>query len=143
MNIILNYSILGISAILLVTPVWYIPEALEGFLNANVSEISILSLLGTCYVVLLIAYALLFGYVSRLLIKYILPKGPERYEKNLEARGRILRAFLGSSIIFFTVLSSWNPLVIFIGGFMFYEAYTSWCIMYALFRKEFDPTSYI
>jgi Na+-transporting NADH:ubiquinone oxidoreductase subunit NqrB len=46
---------------------------------------------------------------------------------------------IGIALLVWAITTSWNPLLIFFSGFLFFEALFSWCGLYAALGKNTCP----
>lgn len=84
--------------------------------------------------------------ISMLLLKMRLTKGapkvvdveiePKKKKKNMGKSDRILRVVIGLGFLLWAILTTWNPLLIFISGFCMFEAVFSWCAFYHAIEKD-------
>lgn len=58
--------------------------------------------------------------------------------KNLGTKDRLFRGILGLILLILGLTSS-NPVLILTGLFSLYEAFSSWCVLYALLNKNTCP----
>ena len=85
------------------------------------SAISILSSpFGWGYILALYLFAFIFGSVFRFLIRKFANKNP--LANNIGPARRIVRAGIGAALLALALATSWNPLIIFLSGFLIFEA---------------------
>lgn len=121
-----------------------VPELKKNFFNESPVGF-ILSPMGWGFIVILYFFAGVFGVVTRLLIKKFahhssigLP-GAGSVPKNLGMPDRLLRFTLGLVLLLFAILTTWNPILLFLSGFAFFESAFSWCILYAAIGRTTYP----
>lgn len=59
--------------------------------------------------------------------------------KNIGRKDRLLRLAIGVGLLFFAMLTTWSPILIFFSGFAIFEAIFSWCGFYAVMGKTTCP----
>lgn len=99
----------------------------------------IFSPIGIAYIVLIFAAAFLFGFLYRLLFKTIYKKYRPYGINNIGRRDRFARAVLGLCLFLVAIETTWNPVILFLAGFCFFEAIFSWCAVYAAIGKNMCP----
>lgn len=80
-----------------------------------------------------------FGFLVRILSKYLFNKTIRGKGENINSKGRWLRACLGLGLLVATYFFGWNPYLLFFAGFCFFEAIFSWCGFYAAIGKDSCP----
>ena len=116
-----------------------IPKIKRDFFNE--SPISfILSPFGIGYILLMYLFAFIFGFVFR----FILRKLPVKVSnivghKNIGKYDRLIRAVIGLAWLLWAITTLWNPILLFLSGFMFFQSIFSWCIVYQLMGKNTCP----
>ncbi|MFA6324806.1 MAG: DUF2892 domain-containing protein, partial [Candidatus Paceibacterota bacterium] len=81
----------------------------------------------------------IFGFVYRLVLRKMASSSVRKISKNINKKDRIIRAVLGLIILFIAITTTWNPILLFISGFCFFEAIFSWCGLYAALGKNSCP----
>jgi len=99
----------------------------------------ILSPFGAGFVIILYLLSFFFGFLYRFLLKSLARWTIRGASKNISTPDRILRAFLGLSLLIRAIMTSWSPLLIFFSGFCFFEAIWSRCGFYAALGKSSCP----
>ncbi len=116
-----------------------IPQIKKDFFNKSPIDF-ILSPFGWGLIVVMYILAFVVGIIYRLIMKR-LAKGTVRgVSKNLNTSGRVIRFALGVMLLLWAILTSWNPILIFLSGFALFEAIFSWCAVYQLMRKNTCPS---
>lgn len=98
-----------------------------------------LSPFGWGYVLILYLFAFLVGFSYRTLLRKLAKTGPHTRPKNIGGTGRLIRAGLGLALLIGAITTSWNPLLLFLSGFCFFEAIFSWCGFYAAIGRSSCP----
>lgn len=90
---------------------------------------------------ILIMYLLAFvvGFIYRLILKRVAKSKVRKRHKNIGRQDRLLRAVLGVALLVWAISTTWNPLLLFLSGFTFFEAIFSWCGFYAAIGKNTCP----
>lgn len=89
--------------------------------------------------------ALLGGYLSGPLIQWvlvkILPYPPKRNpaRSNLGALDRFIRCLITFGLFIWAMLENWDPLLLYLTGFVAFEALSSWCVIFAICKKNTHP----
>jgi hypothetical protein len=91
------------------------------------------------YILLLYIMAFLSGFIYRFLLRKFANSAARIRPKNIGLNDRLIRAVLGLALLIWAVSTTWNPLLIFISGFCFFEAIFSWCGLYAALGKNSCP----
>jgi len=79
----------------------------------------ILSPIGIGYIIIIFLFSFIVAFFSKLLIKKFAHKKLQRLAKNIGIKDRIIKAGLGLLALTLAVTTSWNPVLIFISGFLF------------------------
>jgi Protein of unknown function (DUF2892) len=84
------------------------------------------------------AFAVGFAYraVTRKLVK---PRAVVGRAKNIGKIDRLLRVAIGVALLLWATATSWNPTLLFLSGFAFFESIFSWCAFYQLTGKNSCP----
>lgn len=124
-----------------------IPRIKHSFFDKSPADF-ILSPFGAGYVIIMFVLAFIFGFIYRIILKKMarLPVlasskawGNRKLHKNIGLYDRLLRVFIGIALLVFAVTTTWNPLILFLSGFCFFEAIFSWCGFYAALGKNTCP----
>jgi hypothetical protein len=95
---------------------------------------------GWAYVLVLFVLAFAFGLLYRFLLRLLSKKATSyKAPKNIGKFDRWVRATLGLVLLVFAMMTTWNPFIIFLAGFCFFEALFSWCGFYAAIGKNSCP----
>lgn len=94
---------------------------------------------GWGYILFLFLLAFIFGFIYRSLLKFFAKGRPFGRTRNIGLPDRLVRAGLGSFLLVFALATSWNPVLIFVSGFCFFEAVFSWCGVYAALGRNSCP----
>lgn len=111
-----------------------VPELKRTFFNESPATF-LLSPIGASYVGTLFVLAFLVGFVFRSLLRRFAQQ-PRSLARNIGTRDRILRISIGFALLLFAILTTWNPLLLFLAGFCFFEAIFGWCGFYAVLGKD-------
>lgn len=115
-----------------------VPEIKARFFGESPLRI-ILSPFGWGYVLVLYVFAFVFGFIYRTLLRKLAKTGPHARPRNIGVTDRLIRAGLGLALLIWAITTSWNPLLLFLSGFCFFEAIFSWCGFYAAIGKSSCP----
>ena len=83
--------------------------------------------------------AFVFGFLYRFLLKRIASRSPMGAQKNIGKPDRVARFVIGCLLLVWAGMTSWNPLLLFVSGFAFFESIFSWCGLYAVLGKNTCP----
>lgn len=112
-----------------------IPKLKRDFFN--VSPIGfIVSPFGWGLIILMYILAGIVGFAYRLILKKVAKNSPRGATKNIDKGGRLIRLAIGVGLLFFAMLTTWSPILIFFSGFAIFEAIFSWCGFYAAIGKN-------
>lgn len=101
----------------------------------------ILSPLGWGLIVVLYACAGIVGTLVRFIPARLFPRTRFASTRNLGTGDRIVRILIAIALLLIAITTSWNPLLIFISGFAFFEALSRWCVVYTILHKNTCPRS--
>ena len=90
-------------------------------------------------IIIMYVLAGIVGFIYRAVMRRIAKNTPRGSMKNIGTCDRLLRVGIGIVILLWAITTSWNPLLIFLSGFAFFEALFSWCGLYAAFGKNTCP----
>lgn len=97
----------------------------------------ILSVFGFGYLVVMYAFAFIFGFLYRAILKKIHPNNSKYgVHKNIGLKDRKLRLYIGIIALILAITTTWNPILLFVSGFSFFEAIFSWCGIYSMLGKN-------
>jgi len=99
----------------------------------------ILSFFGWGYILLMYIFSFIIGFIYRLVMKKLAATSIYGVGRNINTKDRIIRAVLGLIILILSITTTWNPILLFISGFCFFEAIFSWCGLYAALGKNSCP----
>jgi len=88
------------------------------------------------YILIIFAFACVFGFIYRFLLRKFAPK---RGHKNIGKPDRMIRICFGLGLFLWAVMTSWSPVLLFFSGFCFFEAIFSWCGFYAAIGRNSCP----
>lgn len=94
---------------------------------------------GILYVFLLYSASALFGLTYRTFLKKVAHGTVRGVSRNIGRTDRLFRLLIGLGLLFWTLHTSWNPILLFLSGFAFFEAVFKWCGLYALLGKNTCP----
>jgi hypothetical protein len=119
-----------------------VPQLKKDFFNESPIGF-ILSPMGWGLIVIMYILAFLFGFVAKFSIKALQKKRAltslVTLPKNIGTPDRLVRLVLGLGLLFLAMLTTWNPLLIFISGVVVFQAVFSWCFMYQIMGKNTCP----
>lgn len=119
-----------------------IPGLKRNFFNESPASF-ILSPFGIGYIVALYILAALFGLLYRTMLRRVARRASSTSSrtlgKNIDHRGRLVRAAIGFVLLVLAITTSWSPFLLFVSGFSFFEAIFSWCGLYAAIGKSTCP----
>jgi hypothetical protein len=85
------------------------------------------------------AAAFIFGFLCRTVLKKI-SKGTVRgLNYNIGSTDRVVRFLIAVALFAWAILTTWNPLLLFVSGFALFEAMFSWCGLYAALGRNTCP----
>lgn len=112
-----------------------LPKVKRMFFETNPADF-ILSPFGAGYVAVLFVLASFFGAGSLLATERFLKKKKGKAKKNVSFYGRIGRVAAGALLLVFAITTTWNPLILFASGFLYFEALSGRCSLYYFLRKR-------
>jgi hypothetical protein len=115
-----------------------VPQIKKDFFNESPINF-ILSPIGWGFTLVMFILAFIIGFLYRFLIRKIAKSQNRTASKNIGTVGRIFRAVIGIALFFIAISTSWNPILLFLAGFMIFEAIFSWCGLYAAIGKNTCP----
>ena len=96
----------------------------------------VLSPWGMGYLAVMLLGAFLLGWIGRWLFgRYVQPSVRQR-ACNLGVADRAVRSLLAVLLFVWAIATTWNPIVLFLGGFFVFEAVFSWCVLYAATGRD-------
>ncbi|HBM45978.1 MAG: hypothetical protein UT05_C0001G0045 [Parcubacteria group bacterium GW2011_GWF2_38_76] len=96
----------------------------------------IFSPIGISYIIIIFISAFIFGFILRIILSKIIKNQQDKVIKNINKEDRIIRASLGGVLFIFAIFTTWNPFLIFLAGFLFFEAIIGWCGIYLILGKN-------
>lgn len=90
-------------------------------------------------IVAMYVLAVVVGLVYRFVLQRVAKGTVRGVRKNIGSRDRLLRVAIGVGLLMWAITTTWNPLIIFLSGFAFFEALFSWCGFYAALGKNTCP----
>lgn len=116
-----------------------IPELKRDFFEE--SPISFIkSPFGWGMVLVMYVLAFIFGFVLRLVFKkFGKNTAGITGQRNINKRGRLIRLAIGIILLLIAMLTTWNPILIFISGFCIFESLFSWCAFNQMVGKNTCP----
>jgi hypothetical protein len=91
----------------------------------------ILSPMGMMYLGIILLLAMLIGAIVRVLFKPSMKAG-----KNCGMIDRVARLIVGLGLLLAALMTNWSASLIFLSGFILFEALAGWCIVYAIIGKS-------
>lgn len=107
-----------------------IPGLKKDFFNVSPATFA-LSIFGGIYLSALIILGVCAGVLYRKTMQSCARSGAGRGNKNIDKSGRLLRCAAGIGLLVWALTTHWNPFLIMISGFTFFEAFAGWCGLYA------------
>jgi len=117
-----------------------IPRLKRTFFNQSPITF-LLSPLSWIYLLLIFTLAFVSGTIYRFILIHLSPRAGGRVRKNIGSRDRLFRGAIGIVLLIWALTTSWNPIILFLAGFTFFEALSSWCGFYALTGRTTCQTS--
>jgi hypothetical protein len=114
-----------------------VPNLKSSFFNESPAGF-ILSPFGFGYVVVIFILAFVFGLIYHLIQRRI-SRGKHRLIHNIGKRDRWVRVLLAIFLLLWAICTTWNPIIIFLSGFVLFEAIFSWCGLYAAMGRNTCP----
>ncbi len=115
-----------------------IPELKKDFFEE--SPISFIkSPFGWGMIVVLYVLAFIFGFIYRFIARKLAKSTKGKMVKNINKRGRLIRAGVGIALLLIAMLTTWSPVLIFISGFCIFESLFSWCAFNQMIGKNTCP----
>ncbi len=112
-----------------------IPELKKDFFEE--SPISFIkSPFGWGLIVAMYLLAAIVGFIYRYILRRFSQNSVRKLNNNINKKDRIIRLIIGIGLLFWAMLTTWNPIVIFFSGFALFEAIFSWCGFYAAIGKN-------
>lgn len=115
-----------------------IPELKKNFFNESPIGF-IVSPFGWGLIVAMYLFAFVVGLVYRAILKRVAKNSPRGAHKNIGKSDRLLRLAISAGLLLWAILTTWNPILLFLSGFALFEAMFSWCGFYAAFGKNTCP----
>jgi len=115
-----------------------VPQIKRNFFNESPINF-IFSPFGWGYIVAMFILAFIAGFIYRLLLKKYVGGPTYNAKKNIGKRDRLIRAMVGILLLVWAITTTWNPLLLFLSGFCFFEAIFSWCVIYSATSKNTCP----
>lgn len=82
----------------------------------------ILSPIGIGYIIIVYILSFVFAFLFKFAMKKLASKKIQRLAKNIGVKDRLIRAIFGFLFLFLAITTSWSPILIFVSGFLFFEA---------------------
>lgn len=115
-----------------------IPELKKNFFEE--SPISFIkSPFGWGLIVVMYLFSGMAVLTYRAILKRFAKNSVRKVAKNIGRRDRLLRVAIAVALLFWAMLTTWSPVLIFFSGFAFFEAIFSWCGIYAALGKNTCP----
>ena len=115
-----------------------IPTLKRDFFNESPAGF-IFSPFGWGLVLVMFILSFVFGFLYRLILRRVSRNSVRKVHKNIGTKDRLLRAILGIGLFVLAITTSWNPILLFVSGFVILEAIFSWCGLYAALGKSTCP----
>ncbi len=85
------------------------------------------------------ALATAVGLIYRAIMMRMAKKNIRGAAKNIGKKDKRMRYLLGLAALIAAIILDWNPILLFISGFNFFQAVFSWCGFYAAIGKNTCP----
>lgn len=115
-----------------------IPKLKRDFFHESPANF-LFSPLGWGLVAVLYVLAFAGGFLYRVIMKHVARKSTRRAHKNIGKADRWYRLALAILLLAWAIGTSWNPVIIFLSGFVLFEAMFSWCGLYAALGRNTCP----
>lgn len=115
-----------------------IPKIKRDFFHKSPADF-ILSPFGAGLIAVTFVAAFIFGLLYRLILKKLVKNANRRFHKNIGLTDRLIRLGLAVILFILAITTTWNPLLLFLSGFVLFEAIFSWCGLYAALGKNTGP----
>lgn len=115
-----------------------IPQLKRNFFDESHGSF-IISPLGGGFVLIIFILSFLFGYFFRAIQTKYSKDANGCKKKNIGAADRLVQLFISMGLLVFTIFTTWNPFLLFISGFILFEALSHWCVFYSFFGKNTFP----
>jgi hypothetical protein len=112
-----------------------IPGLKKNFFNVSPAMFA-LSIFGGIYLLVLLLSGVLIGFLYRKVMRLFSRPVSGRGSKNIGGSGRVLRFVIAIVLLTWAVTTAWNPFLIIVSGFTFFEALAGWCGLYAALGKK-------
>lgn len=130
----------------IISTVGVLPKLKRWFFETNPATFAF-SPFGAGYIAAMFALSALFGVALRFGIKKfgtkkgkasrrIAGRAGRISERNIGLKDRLARVGVGAILLALAITTTWNPLVLFLSGFMYFEAFAGWCGLYAAFGRN-------
>ena len=90
-------------------------------------------------ILVLYLFAFVFGFIYRAILKKFAKGNTRGVYKNISKSDRLIRFGISVALLFWAIITTWNPILIFFSGFALFEAIFSWCGFYAALGKNTCP----
>ncbi len=115
-----------------------IPQIKNDFFNE--SSISfIFSPFGWGLILIMYILAFIFGFIFRFVTKKIAKSSTGKVRKNIGKYDRFTRLIISIVLLLWAITTSWNFIILFLSGYVMFEAIFSWCVLYSLLGKNTCP----
>ena len=96
-----------------------------------------MELVSVVYIGCMLSLGAFIAFVIRKALPFII-SSPSVRHNNLGLRDRAIRFFIASLFLAWGIYSG-NPVAFVAAGFIFFEAFAQWCMLYALLGKSSCP----
>ena len=93
---------------------------------------------GIAYVVIMLVLAFIVGFIYKIIARKVSRQEVRRRRRNIGTRDRLTRLVIGVILLLLGIYF-WNPVILFLAGFLLFEAAFSWCALYAALGKNSCP----
>jgi hypothetical protein len=108
-----------------------IPQIKLHFFNESLTSI-LLNYFGWGIIFFFYLSAFIVGLLMREFVRIIFKVTPRGLRKNIGLADRLVRAVIGLGLLVWAITTTWNPIIIFLSGFFFFEALFSWSVLYVV-----------
>jgi len=115
-----------------------IPQIKRDFFNESPAGF-IFSPFGWGLILAMFILSFVFGFMYRLLLRRFAKNTVRKSNKNIGLKDRLLRFGIGVILFVWAITTTWNPILLFLAGFTFFEALFSWCGFFAAIGKNSCP----
>ncbi len=94
---------------------------------------------GWGYILVMYILAFIAGFLYRLALRKLAKNAIRKKRHNIGFADRMIRLAIGIGLLIWAITTLWSPWLLFISGFVVFEAVFSWCGLYAAIGKNTCP----